>query len=160
MNHFEDFGRSGCSFEDRDHPSALCSAVGRAAIAHVTLERRVAARARLLAKQQGQNPCRVPDDGSFARKVKVLNDLVASSDRRWRFNVGDHDASEVWDELLYMLKSADRFYRRDVAPGLLGLHLRAEYSADLPARIMDVADYLMTAREHLEEFFLEAERVM
>ena len=160
MKHFEDFERSGISFEDRDHPSALCSAVGRAAIAHVTLEWRVAARARVLAKQQGQVPCRMPDDWSLARKLKVLDDLIASSGRRWRFNVGDHHASEVRAELLHMLKSADRLYRRAVVPGLLGPHLRDEYSADLPAGIMDVADYLMMAREDLEGFFLEAEPVL
>ena len=160
MKHFEEFKPSGTSFEDRDHPSALCSALGRVALGFAALERRVDATIRALAQNAKHDPITSFQDCSFARKLDLLEALITTAGHRRRFNVGDFDAAEVLAELIQLLKRADELYRETIDPMLLSLHLWNEFPKELPAEIMDVADYLMGVGMQLEEFFLAEDPVM
>lgn len=160
MKHFCGFFPSGESFEDRDHSSALCSALGRAALAHAELAKRVDATIQVLADNVQQSPGQF-DEWSLARKFEVLSSLITANSRRLRFNVGTADASEVSKELIGVLRTADDLCRRTLAdPTLLRLHLERDYPESLSAQIMDVVDYLAYAGSVLDEFFLVAAPVM
>ena len=160
MNYFEEFKPSGVSFEDRDHASALCSALGRAALAFAELEQRVEATVRALTESMEQIPCASLDDHSFKKKVNLLGGLIARAGTQVRFGVGDFDAAQVLAELIELLKRGDELYRETMDSRLLRLHLWNDFPEQLPARIMDVADYLMSVDLHLEEFFLAEDPVM
>ena len=152
MKHFEEFKISGYSFGDRDSPSDLCSALGRAALGHAVLDRGVSAAIDMVATQQWRGPPRISQDWSMAQKLRVLERLLVSSQRRRRFNVGNLSAIELGSELCRLLRSADAVYRDAVEPRLEGQYLRSETPSDLPDRIMDVADFLAYAEESLKEF--------
>ena len=160
MKHFEEFNPSGDSFEDRDHPSALCSALGRVALGFAELDQRVEATILALAQNGEHDPFSSFHDRSFARKLDLLENMITNAGQRRRFNVGDFDAAEVLAELIQLLKRADELYRETVDPRLLRLHLWNEFPKELPAEIMDVADYLMGVDMQLEEFFLVEDPVM
>ena len=159
MKYFEDFARSGESFELRDQPSSLCSAVGRAAIARASLSKRVERAIRDLAEKEHNLPS--PLDGyCLLRKSTMLSELITKLRVRRRFNAGELDADELSAELIEVLKAADALYRRTVEPNLAGLHLREQVPADLPALIMDVADYLMYSETLVDDFFLVSDPVV
>ena len=92
--------------------------------------------------------------------MDLLARLVTSAGSRLRFNVGDSDASEVAAEFIHLLKRAAELYRETVDPMLEGIYLRREFTGEVPAQIMDVADHLAYVDSHLDEFFLEVNPVM
>ena len=158
MKHFEEFKPSGDSFEARDHPSALCSALGRVALGFAELDQRVEATILALAQDAEHGSFSSFHDCSFARKLDLLEGMITNAGRPRRFNVGN--AAEVLSELIQLLKRADELYRKTVDPTLLRLHVRNEFPEELPGQIMDVADYLMSVDMLLRESFLVENPVM
>lgn len=118
MKYFEDFQSSGESFEDRDHPSSLLSALGRLALAYSELEQRVETTIGILRDSATSGPPASLDDLSFDRKLDLLGDLIATAERRVRFNAGDVDASEYRRELIQFLKEVSKRYKRSIDPSL------------------------------------------
>ena len=80
MRHYEDLRFSGDSFEVRDRPSALCSALGRVALERAELERRVVAKIHLLEDAAGSAPAPL-DDYSLRKKLDVLRELITTAER-------------------------------------------------------------------------------
>ncbi len=156
MKYLEEFQYTGDSFEDRDRPSALLSALGRAALALAELCQEVEVRICELSKNLGHRP---PDDlsqMSLDAALDFLRKLMAIASEREKFNVGNADPQDFADELIQVLRQAAERYRRIVN---LTLHLRKSVSAHLPGWIMDVADYLTCAHMDLDQYFLVVEPI-
>lgn len=122
------------------------------------LQHRVEGAIELLLEDAAQRPTSPLEDQSFHRKLDLLGDLLEACEGRVRFNAGDLHASELRKELIQLLKKASELYERSGNPSLLGVHLRD--GSELPARIMDVADYVTYADCMLDEFLLESDSVM
>lgn len=160
MKYFEDFRSSDESFESRECQSTLLSALGRLALAHAELHRRMEATIGVLLDDAAPGAPAPPDDPSFDRQADFLGGLITATERRVRFNAGDLHASELRRELVHLLKRAHDLYQGTVDPDLLGVHLRGEAGPELSASIMDLADYVTYADCMLEEFFLDQNAVM
>ena len=159
MKYLEEFQYTGESFEDRDSPSALLSALGRAALDLAELRQRVEVRICKLSENLGHRP---PDDlgqMSLDAALDLLGKLMAIARERERFNVGDDDPQDFADELIQVLRQAAEHYRRIVKPDLLTLHLRNTVPAHLPGWIMDVADYVAYAHLELDQYFLAVDPI-
>ena len=154
MRHFEDFRFSGDSFEDRDSPTALLSAVARASIALADFQKRLSARICEFSVKLDREPPKDLHRLSPDRVVDLLQEVMELASEQDRLNVGDNDQRNFVGELIELLREASKQYRRLVTPDLLALHLRNTVPLDLPGRIMDVADYVTYAVMMLDETFL------
>ena len=161
MKHFCEFKPSGDSFEARDHPSTLCSALGRAALSYADLEGRVDATIHRLSETRALTADEL-SEWSLLRKLRRMGTLLAAA-QHVRFNVGDLDEAEVRAELIQVLTTADELYRETITDRghrLIRSHLWRNYPDEVVAQLMDVADYVSYADSALEEFFMVAEPVM
>ncbi len=159
MKYLEEFQYTGESFEDRDSPSALLSALGRAAVDLAELRQRVEVRICKLSENLGHRP---PDDLgqiSLDAALDLLGKLMAIARERKRFNVGNEHSHDFADDLIQLLRQAAEHYRRIVKPDLLTLHLQHTVPEHLPGWIMDVADYITYAHLELDEYFLAVDSI-
>ncbi len=156
MKYLEEFQYTGDSFEDRDRPSALLSALGRAAQALAELRQEVEVRICQLSKNLGHRPPNDLDQMSLDAALDFLRRLIAIASEREKFNVGNADPQDYADELIQVLRQAAERYRRIVN---LTLHLRKSVPAHLPGWIMDVVDYLTCAHMDLDQYFLVVEPI-
>jgi hypothetical protein len=105
---------------------------------------------------------------SFNRKVAVLTDLVRLQPAVRKFNTGDEDLNEVWNDFVQMLLMCENLFsdlvRSYLLPSLDGSALYAVtsgrvaglWSHDLAAHeLIDIYDYMLHVGALLDEFFLD-----
>ncbi len=134
MKNFEDFQPSGDSFEDRERPSSLLSALGRLALAYAELQQRVEATIDALGHDPDSDHQPASRGLPFKKQLDYLGDLIAAEEQRVRFNAGHLNASELRLELIQLLRCASKLCQETVNPHLLGVHLRCEAGPELAAK--------------------------
>ena len=155
---------SGEDFEARDQSSNLSSAAGRAAIAHAAVGLRLQQAIEGLTSSNSQPAPPRAEENSLREKISLLIGVIAKMRERVRLDVGDVDSHELASELGQLLLAADALYQRTLNENMRWLELSAEDGVveapnDLPARLMDVADYLTYADCQLEEILLVQDSV-
>lgn len=168
---------TGDSFEDRTgDPDSFSAGIGRVVLNFSELESQLStgiAKCLTLDKTLGRI---VTSEISFAVKVHMLSSLIRHLAPKRRFNVGNDDpisswakisaqcfrAEELRNQVMHSewsgpyLKDLKAVRRKFTAKAARGLSEHSEIVTS--ARLLDIADYIISVAIFVEEFFYEVEK--
>ena len=174
MKHFEDFKRTGDSFEERTGvPDAFSAAIGRINLNFSDLEDRVALEIGKLFKIDESLAQIITCELSFKNKLHILSSLVRHFLRTRKFNTGHGDPLEVLSELIGLCFKAEELRNQIFHSSWSGAYLRDEKAkrrkVTAKARrglnihheeidsgyLLDIADFIICVSVDVEEFFYD-----